>query len=592
MGVINTISAKEYALADIFSKEFDFNIPPYQRPYAWTWENASALFGDVVDFSNEQSQPKNYFLGSLVLIKEGSSQLSIVIDGQQRLTTLTILLSIISWKLKGFSEKKDDQKWQEWADASKNFDEFINEPGNNVKGLVSKPRLTLRPEANNKFFKQYVQDKKFEDLLKLRVGDKHSESQKNIVRNSTGFINKLQSDTDGGLGNDPQRIYDFGRFLVNRCFLVAVTTSDQESAFRIFSVLNVRGLPLELSDILKPEILENILPNQIEDYTKKWEQAEESLGRDSFNELFAHIRMIERKAKAHESVLEELKKTKLLNDSSKFIDDLLVPYAEAFYTIKKSDYDCPQDATKIIINSTIKWLNRIENSDWVPPAILFLKMHDSDDTSVQRFFELLERLAASMYVRGVYRNGRIVRYGDIIEAIETKDIAHLFNGDSPLLLTSEEIKSTLERLDSVLYDEISIRQLSYLLLRLDSFMADPPLDYDKIKRITVEHVLPQTIPDIGEWPGWSKDDIEYWSNRMGNLVLLSNVKNSEAGNKSFEAKQAIFLGEGGRKVACFATTKDVFHKPDGTSLQEWTPQVVENRQKGLIEILKKNWDLH
>ena len=175
-----------------------------------------------------------------------------------------------------------------------------------------------------------------------------------------------------------------------------ISTSDLASAFRIFSVLNLQGLPLELSDILKPIILEKIPPNQLEDYTTKWEQEEKNLGRDSFNELFAHIRIIEKKAKARKSVLEELSQTKLFEYPSKFIDDVLVPYAVAFYTIKKAVYQSSHDATKI--NDTIKWLNRIENFDWVPPAILFLKNHDGDDTAVQMFFELLERLAASMFI--------------------------------------------------------------------------------------------------------------------------------------------------------------------------------------------------
>ena len=114
MGEINQISAKEFPLKEIFSSSFNFTIPPYQRPYAWTWENACDLFVDLVGFRNNQDQNKNYFLGSLVLIKKEVSPSSIVIDGQQRLITLTILLSVISWKLKRFSETVVGQDLDRW----------------------------------------------------------------------------------------------------------------------------------------------------------------------------------------------------------------------------------------------------------------------------------------------------------------------------------------------------------------------------------------------------------------------------------------------------------------------------------------------
>lgn len=588
MVAINKISAHEFALKDIFSKDFDFNIPPYQRPYAWTWENACDLFDDVVGFCNDQGQQENYFLGSLVLIKKESSPLSTVIDGQQRLTTLTILLAIISWKLKGFHEKQVGQDWKRWEQASKEFAEFINEQGNSIRGLLPKPRLTLRLQ-DNEFLKHYVQGLKFEDIRKqLRAVDNLTESKKNIVKNSIGFIDKLESDKDEkGLGDDPQRIYDLGCFLANHCYLVAVSTSDQQSAFRIFSVLNTRGLDLKLSDILKAEILEKIPENQLKLYTEKWEREENNLGRDPFSELFAHIRMIEKKAKAHESVLQELRKANLFREPSKFIDNFLIPYAEAFHTIKNAKYESTQDATKI--NETIKWLNRIENSDWVPPAILFLQKHTDDDASVQRFFELLERLAASMYIRGIYRNHRIDRYGKLIAAIEKEDIAPLFKGDSPLLLNSEEIDKTLNKINGEVYKDISIRQLTYLLLRLDSFIGDQHIDYDKISNTTIEHVLPQTIPNNSTWPvNWSEDDRDLWLHKLGNLVLLSNVKNPEARNYDFKEKKAIYFGNKDlkKKVTLFGITVNAMN-----GLDEWTPEVVEKRQKELIEILKKNWDL-
>lgn len=82
------------------------------------------------------------------------------------------------------------------------------------------------------------------------------------------------------------------QFIITRCYLVTVATPDLDSAYRIFGVLNSRGLDLSATDILKAEIIGGLDSGFREAYTKKWEDAEEDLGRDEFGDLFSHIRMV------------------------------------------------------------------------------------------------------------------------------------------------------------------------------------------------------------------------------------------------------------------------------------------------------------
>ena len=84
------ITGKEYPLLKIFSFDFEYHIPAYQRPYAWITEEAGILFDDLYEFYRTELSD-NYFLGTIVLIKEEDKPYADVIDGQQRLTTLTIL---------------------------------------------------------------------------------------------------------------------------------------------------------------------------------------------------------------------------------------------------------------------------------------------------------------------------------------------------------------------------------------------------------------------------------------------------------------------------------------------------------------------
>ena len=83
----NKITGKEYPLSKIFSSDFEYHIPGYQRPYAWTEEETGILFDDLYEFF--QTEPvDNYFLGSIVLIKDETDRKADVIDGQQRLTKI------------------------------------------------------------------------------------------------------------------------------------------------------------------------------------------------------------------------------------------------------------------------------------------------------------------------------------------------------------------------------------------------------------------------------------------------------------------------------------------------------------------------
>src|SRR5687768_14131084 len=100
-----TIHATEKALFRIFSNDYAFEIPPYQRPYAWAIDQASELLTDILAFLGESTQPVEevnpYFLGSIVLIKGEDSPKADIVDGQQRLTTLTILMAVLRAKVSG-----------------------------------------------------------------------------------------------------------------------------------------------------------------------------------------------------------------------------------------------------------------------------------------------------------------------------------------------------------------------------------------------------------------------------------------------------------------------------------------------------------
>jgi hypothetical protein len=556
------ISGAEYPLAKIFSSDFDYSIPSYQRPYAWTEVQAGELFSDLYDFFLKEKED-TYFLGSIVLIKEEGIPDAEVIDGQQRLTTLTILLAAMTARFDG--ELRAD------------FESYIREPGRASQGLKPKPRLALR-ERDRQFFAAYVQGLRLNELLALDPAQVDNESQRNIRRNAELFMQRI----DTIFGGDTPRLVEFGSFLVQRCFLVAVSTPSQQSAFRVFSVLNSRGLDLLPTDIIKSDIIGSIVSTKQDEYTEAWEELEVETGRDGFAEVFTHIRMIYAKEKARRALLDEFREKVIAKVSSAedLVTKVVEPYTEAYLIAKQGQYTSTSNAAEV--NALLRWLNRIDNSDWLPSAMKFLADKASEADYVLWFFRKLERLAAFMHLCAYDVNMRIERYAAVLQALEKPHSAK-----SPIaeVALSDREKDAMRRaLDGDIY-MMTARRRNYLILRLDSFLSDGAASYDPTL-LTIEHVLPQTVNAGSQWEEWwpSADEQHAWVHRLANLVPLNQRRNSAAQNYDFDAKKkAYFVGRSG--VSSYILTTQVL----GT--KEWTPKIVESRQSELLELLNDKWEL-
>lgn len=563
---MSSIKGGEYPLSKIFSSDFDYNIPSYQRPYSWTTQEAGILFDDLYDFYKNEDEEENYFLGSIVLIKEDDLPKSEVIDGQQRLTTLTILLAVIANNLKD-SDDKDE------------FKNYINEKGIKSQGIKSEPRLKIR-ERDNDFFKEFIQEVKIDKLLLFKPEDQNTQAKANIVTNTQTLQKKISESF-----NSEKEIFEFGAFLVQRCYLVVVSTPSQQSAFRIFSVMNSRGMNLLPTDIIKSDVIGKINEEDREDYTEKWEEIENMLGREGFNDLFGHIRMIQMRSKAKKSLQEEFYKfilTDINNDTSiGFIDKVLEPYSEAYNTIKKSSYISTEGADKV--NNILKWLNRIDNSDWLPPAMMFYCKHKTEPKVLLIFFEKLERLASYMRITSCDINHRIDRYSKLLSDLEDENDDSIY-GES-IELSAAEQNEFIRKLNSDIYTMTGAKR-NYLVLRLDSFISDGAASY-KSNVLSIEHVLPQTVASGSDWERiWCDlEERAYWLNKIGNLIPLTKRHNSKAQNYDFTTKKEKYFKNNDAGVTSYALATDVLN------YTEWTPEIVRARQQKLIDIYKKGWDL-
>lgn len=554
------IKGKEYPLSEIFSKKFEYHIPSYQRPYAWTTEQAGELFDDLYDeFKKEKKS--NYFLGSMVLIKDKDSPEADVVDGQQRLTTLTILFAVIADCLN---------------DKDKNgFKQYLIEEGKIFEGIGNKPRLFLRKQ-DQEFFNKYIQNVNLDELAQV-ASSKLNEAQKHIKENCELLKDKIRED----LKNE-EEIFQFATFLIQHCYLVAVSTDDEASAFKVFSVMNCRGLDLTNADRIKPEVIGAISLDEQQYYTEKWDTLEATVTREKFDDIFAFIRMIYAKTKPKMNILDEFRDAvlKKYEDKTVFMDKVLEPYAQAYMILTQKNYKSERDAEKI--NNYLWWLNKIDDSDWIPTAMEFMCRYENNSEFVLWFFRKLECLAAYLYITAKSVNKRIERYRPILEEMEANQNEQI----KSIELSEDEKKEFKDVLNGEIYNKLTSKRRNYLILRLNSFVSDTENQWIDTNILTIEHVLPQTLPQNSKWEkDWQDEEQRaYWLNRIANLVPLTRYKNSEAQNYDFDDKKIkYFTGKNG--TSSFPLTTQVLNE------SEWTPETVEKRQKNLVQVLSKKWEL-
>lgn len=555
----HTIEASEKPILDIFCDKYLFRIPSYQRPYAWTTEETSELLVDITTACGESGDVTNaspYFLGSIVLIKDPQKPEADVVDGQQRLTTLTILLSV----LRDLSE-------QSFAD---DVDEYVCIRGRASKGTKDLFLLTLR-ERDAQFFRDTIQAKgKTSNLPKVEMlRDAHAR----IAENAQFLREKL---ADWPLDRRDR----LTMYLTQRCYLVVVAASDQESAFRIFSVLNSRGLDLSPADILKAEIIGALPVDKRDAYTAQWEDIEDELGRERFAELFGHIRMIHRKQKMQGTLIAEFREfVPTRKNPAKFIESELSPYADAYEEITDQAFESYKHADEV--NRQLVHLARLDNFDWQPPAIEAIARRRTDPDFILRFLCDLERLAYGLFLMRSDPSERIRRYGKLLGSIQAGD--DLFADTSPLQLDDAERNKVRKSLDADIYTVTRIRLP--LLLRLDELLSGGSAVYNS-PITSVEHVLPQNPRAGSKWlvdfP--AEADREQWVHRLANLVLLTHRKNAQASNLDFADKKSKYFSTK-KGVANFALTSMVLAEV------AWTSDTLKRRQAELIGAFEKLWRL-
>jgi len=577
------IEAKEVTVGKLFSPDFLFKIPIYQRPLSWEKDNFDQLFEDIYDAMN--SNEKQYFLGSIILQeREHEKNKYDIVDGQQRLSALAILMAVI---------RDNTQN----STLEKKLTSYLYQDEDPYKGIPAETRIISWQDLKEMFTKYIYKPKgirKFMDDFEGKL-IKYKDTQDpryHLHEAITIFTEKMEKKLQES--DDLER---FVKYLLNQVYLVYIKATAFASAFRLFNVLNTRGLQLSTSDLLKSENIGEIQDKSMRlKYAKIWMDIENSLGREELENVIAFIRTIQIKEKAKLSIYEEYRRKIFgeekipLKTGIEFIDylkDIADIYTDKILegkfigdTVKENEY-----------KNIVTLLRRfIPFSDWIPPLIAFYCKFRKDEYLLDFILNLGKKVIIE-WGAGFSFTERVTSLNRIIKFIESekeplKVVDELFYlPEKPPKMLDFSNKNQIEAIllgklnDSQFYNVYGGKFAKYILLRIDMEYWDLENFTGYPGTITVEHILPQTPSEDSEWVKiFNEEEREEWTNKLGNLVLLSGRKNSKAQNYDFNKKKTVYFKE---KSTFFRITQLLENK------EKWTLDELNERHQKLISHAKK-----
>jgi len=550
------INAEVLRVRDVFSSAADIRVPPFQRGFAWGDEETEALIKDLLEaFRNSVI----YFLGAIVVIRPKGRGPSDVVDGQQRLTTLTIILAV----MRDLSRSADEQAMLH-ANIGHEALMFVG---------AQRWRITLNT-SDTPFLRQNIQMRgATADPEKARQAarDSKSESQARLA----AAVRLIHDELTDMADEERSR---FAQWLLDEVSVVRVRVSEYAIGHKVFESLNHRGKPLSDHDILKSALFERagFTPDEAVEQSARWNAFTNRLSDKGFGDMLKQVRALYDRQGTGELVDGLLQSIMQRMSFSTFLNEKLPRFVDAYDAIVKANtnhIDPGADALRSLCH-----LRSIQHESWRAPAMLFLVEHPYDQDGAARFFKALDRLAYMMQYAVKDREYRHRRYRRVLDAMDRGD--DLFESPSPLELSVQERSDFLERLRGRFPN---FKQRRALLMRFNAAVPggasiDPRAD------ATVEHILPKAPTKGSDWyDEWSRArDRDELTECIGNFTLLTHAENQEADVAPFTQKIDIYFRNGDPS---YALSNDLRGRT------RWTPDDVRARREQLVNYIAAEWQL-
>ncbi len=545
-----------------------YQIPVYQRPYKWGDDEVDKLWDDILEsYLNEEP---NYFLGSIITAKSGTDTKYLdVVDGQQRLTTLIILISTIRDLYPKINEVEcEEDPFAIGIEQIKNAIMVSNKFG----------RLRLATHSNHSSdFEKYIIKGNTLSLKKPFKKDlrKDEAPEYKFINTSVEFRERLKSLGEKECGK-------LLNYIFNKIKIIRIDCSNVGFAIKLFQVLNARGLDLTNSDLIKSFLIgkihsiydSEVVEHKERQFLQDW-IASEDIALDineSMNELFVMYEYFLLGANPKKSLYDELEGQFQNEDPLEVISDF-----KAFITEYKNNVfesNNKLDYSFFYLRWSIYWKTIITSA-------LHLGYNDIDELkrTVRRYFYLF-------WMAGFTLSRIKQTFFNLIKWLKAKRLINEIKQDLEISLKENKVYERVERaLEGNIYQEAWCKPL---LILLEYNNIDNPnfISLDD-KNVHVEHVLPQRFNEVYGWKHIIEDD-QHGAEKvhtLGNLTLLSGKKNIEASNDSFENKVSIYSGEdknSSSNQTSFRITQKIYDDYNQKKFEKWDFSVIKSRKKDML----------
>jgi len=534
-----------------------FIIPYFQRPYKWEKELCETLWNDIEDFTfNNSASDDDYFLGTIVSYLNENKNLEII-DGQQRITSILLLLRAFFRKLEDMNQSDEDVIGLMNQIAPCIWD-------------INPISLKVTDKTKKRIESFVITDDDKETFHKiLEVGEFNPNLEDNYTINYSFFREKC----DAYAQANPMGWKNLCVSILNKCIILPIECESPDTALKIFTTLNDRGLPLADSDVFKAEMYRNIETDEKRKiFTETWNdliqlcnQAELSL--DDIFRYYMHIIRARNSNNGKEVGLRKFYSA----DKYRFLKtpellDELVLLSNFWIYVNKRKNPVSEDGY-VISDETRQYLHCLSwypNEYWKYSVSVFFLRNYKKDTFDKELCKLLKQLIAFLFTKFIL-NPSINAIKD-----DTYNIYINIQNDNELNLNlSFDNEDLVKRISS-----ISSSRISRAFILLNAYLNKSQVDLIP-ETFDVEHIFPKKWQDTN-YNGWNINDAKIYLERFGNKVVLEKKLNIQAGNGYFGQKKNRYASS---KIA---TIIELSKLPQN----DWIKTDIENRENKFIsEIL-------
>ncbi|MEK6750372.1 MAG: DUF262 domain-containing HNH endonuclease family protein [Pseudomonadota bacterium] len=543
-----------------------YQIPRFQRDYSWTDEEWEDLWSDILGTIQEGGEPAHY-MGYLVLQSQDEKTFD-VIDGQQRLTTLSLIVLGVLKNLKRMVDegKNPDQNKQRLEQIRNNYIGYLD-----PVTLTTRSKLTLN-RNNDSYFQTYLVPLSHLPVRGFRASE-HS------LRKAFDWYEKRIKDYAKKQGGDEGvALASLVETMSDRLFFTVISVTDELNAYKVFETLNARGVRLSSTDLLKNYLFSvlhknNEHPHEMKALEDRWEAMVTRLGAESFPD-FLRSHWNSRKTFVRQADLFKTIRGKVADREAVF--ELLRGMEEDMDTYLS--LTTPEASHW---NATLKGLaQQLRMFKVRQPFPLILAAHRvlQDDQFVKALracvviafrYNVIGNLPTNEQERVYYAAAQKLNLGTASNAQELlESLQEIYPKDDPFkAVFAEKIIRTTDARNN--------RVVRYILCELERQHSGQDYDFES-DTFNIEHVLPQN-PEAN-WEQFTDEEAEAMVYRIGNMALLAKGANKDVGNAAYATKRPVLQASG------FDLTRKLAEEN-----ADWTPERIAARQKMLAKLATAIW---